>query len=85
MVARSSAEAKFRSMAHGVCELLWLTLLLSKLGFLVKGLLSLYCDNKGAISIAHNLVQHDRTKHFEMDRLLIKEKCMFEQFVSDML
>ena len=34
----------------------------------------LYCDNKAAISIAHNLVQHDRTKHIEVDRHFIKEK-----------
>lgn len=34
----------------------------------------LYCDNKAAISIAHNLVQHDRTKHVEIDRHFIKEK-----------
>ena len=35
--------------------------------------LSLYCDNKAAIEIAHNLVQHDRTKHVEVDRHFIKE------------
>nr|KYP51535.1 Copia protein [Cajanus cajan] len=34
----------------------------------------LYCDNKSAISIAHNPVQHDRTKHIEVDRHFIKEK-----------
>lgn len=34
----------------------------------------LYCDNKFAISIAHNPVQHDRTKHVEIDRHFIKEK-----------
>ena len=34
----------------------------------------LYCDNKFAISIAHNLVQYDRTKHIEVDRHFIKEK-----------
>jgi hypothetical protein len=34
----------------------------------------LYCDNKAAISIAHNIVQHDRTKHVEIDRHFIKEK-----------
>jgi ATP sulfurylase len=34
----------------------------------------LYCDNKTAIGIDHNLVQHDRTKHVEIDRHFIKEK-----------
>ena len=34
----------------------------------------LYCDNKIVINIAHNPVQHDRTKHVEIDRHFIKEK-----------
>lgn len=34
----------------------------------------LYCDNKLAINIAHNLVQHDITKHIEADRHFIKGK-----------
>jgi hypothetical protein len=33
----------------------------------------LHCDNKLAIKIAHNLVQHDRTKHIEIDRYFIKQ------------
>ena len=36
--------------------------------------MKLYCDNKSAINIAHNPVQHDRTKHIEVDRHFIKEK-----------
>jgi len=34
----------------------------------------LYCDNNAAISLAHNPVQHDRTKHVEIDRHFVKEK-----------
>ena len=35
--------------------------------------MKLYCDNKSAINIAHNPIQHDRTKHIEVDRHFIKE------------
>ncbi|CAL2251911.1 unnamed protein product [Prunus armeniaca] len=34
----------------------------------------LHCDNQSAFEIANNLVQHDRTKHVEVDRHFIKEK-----------
>ena len=36
--------------------------------------MKLYCENKSAINIAHNLVQHDRTKHIEIDLHFIKDK-----------
>jgi ATP sulfurylase len=47
---------------------------LSDLGFEPKEAMSLYCDNTSAIVIAHNLVQHDQTKHVKIDRHFIKEK-----------
>ena len=34
----------------------------------------MFCDNKVACDIAHNPVQHDCTKHVEVDRFFIKEK-----------
>ena len=74
VVARSSAEAEYRAMAQGVCEILWVQKLLAELGLLEREKLSLFCDNKAAISIAQNPVQHDRTKHIEIDRHFIKEK-----------
>lgn len=40
----------------------------------MEGPLRLYCDNKSAINIAHNPIQHDKTKHIEIDRHFIKEK-----------
>lgn len=74
VVARSSAEAEYRGMAFGVCELLWLRNLLMDLGVDSQDAMKLYCDNTSAIEIAHNPVQHDRTKHVEVDRHFIKEK-----------
>ncbi|RVW28893.1 Retrovirus-related Pol polyprotein from transposon RE1 [Vitis vinifera] len=44
------------------------------LGYLSRQPIRLFCDNKAACDIAHNLVQHDRTKHVEVDRFFIKEK-----------
>ena len=73
-MARSSAEAEYRAMALGICELLWIKSLLEELKIKWKGIMRLYCDNKSAINIAHNLVQYDRTKHIEIDRCFIKEK-----------
>lgn len=54
-------------------------MLLSELGFLVKGLMRLYYDNKVAISIAHNPIQHDWTKHMEVNRHFIKVRFMSGQ------
>ena len=74
VIALSSAEAEFRGIAKGVTEVIWLKKLLSELGFPQKKACKLFCDNKAAISISENPVQHDRTKHVEIDRLFIKKK-----------
>jgi len=74
VVARSSAEAEFRAVAQGMCELLWLKIILDDLRVKWEEPMKLYCDNKSAINIAHNPIQHDRTKHIEIDRHFIKEK-----------
>jgi hypothetical protein len=74
VVARSTAEAEYRAMAHGVSEGLWLRRLLLELGLFEDKLIMLYCDNKAAINIANNPVQHDRTKHVKIDRHFIKDK-----------
>ena len=68
VTARSSAEAEYRAMAQGICELLWLRKLMKELKLSETNDLSLFCDNKAAINIVHNPVQHDRTKHIEIDR-----------------
>ena len=60
-------------MTHGVCELLWIRNILRDLGIEYATPMNLHCDNKAAIQNAQNPVQHDRTKHVEVDRHFIKE------------
>jgi len=79
VVARSSAEAEFRSVAHGICEVLWIKRILDELKVSSPSPIKAYCDNKAAISIAHNPVLHDRTKHVEVDKHFIKEKIEIGQ------
>ncbi|CAL9017802.1 unnamed protein product, partial [Prunus brigantina] len=74
LVALSSAEAEFRGMTKGICELIWLKRLLTELVYKPTSVMNLFCDNKAVIAIAHNPVQHDRTKHVEVDRHYIKQK-----------
>ncbi|RVW64704.1 Retrovirus-related Pol polyprotein from transposon RE1 [Vitis vinifera] len=74
MVAKSSAEAEFRVVAHGICEIMWIRRLLEELKMTGPSPMKLYCDNKATILVAHNPVLHDRTKHVEVDKHFIKEK-----------
>ena len=74
MMARSSVEVEFRVIAHGTCEPLWLKIILGDLKIKWQGPMKLYCDNKLTINIAHNLFQHDWTKHVEVNRHFIEEK-----------
>ncbi|CAA7399927.1 unnamed protein product [Spirodela intermedia] len=74
VVARSRAEAEIRALAQGICELLWVKNLLDELQIPLFSPLTIYCDNKSAINLVHNPVQHNRTKHVEIDRHFIKEK-----------
>lgn len=74
VVIRSNAKAKFRSVAHEICEVLWIKRLLEDLKISNPLPMKVFCDNKVAISVAHNPIFHDRTKHVEVDKHFIKEK-----------
>lgn len=59
---------------QGICELLWLKIILDDLRIKWVAPMRLYCDKKSAINIVHNPVQHDRTKHVEINRQFIKKE-----------
>ena len=63
MVARSSAEAKFKAVANEICEVQWIRRILKDLKIKSHTPMEVYCDNKVTISILHKLVLHDKTKH----------------------
>jgi len=74
VVAKSSAEAEFRAIALGICEGLWVKRVLEELRMPMKLPIRLHSDNMAAINMSHNPIQHDRTKHVEIDRHFIREK-----------
>ncbi|RDX81341.1 Copia protein, partial [Mucuna pruriens] len=74
VVARSSAEVEFRTLAQGICEGLWMKIIFDDLKVKYERPIKLFCDNNSAMSIDHNPVQHDKTKYIEIDRHFIKEK-----------
>ncbi|GJY35324.1 ribonuclease H-like domain-containing protein [Tanacetum coccineum] len=75
-VSGSSTEAKYRSMASATCEVIWLSNLLGDMGVKDLSLVVMYCDNSSALQIAANLMFHEKSKHFEIDVHLVREKVV---------
>lgn len=77
-MARSSTEAKYRSLAQATADLLWLQSLLQELCVPTKSPIML-CDNQSAVMFAHNPIMHSRTKHMEIDLFFVREKVLAKQ------
>ena len=61
-------------VANVVSESCWLRNLLLELHCPIQKATLVYCDNVSAIYLAGNPVQHQRTKHIEMDIHFVPEK-----------
>ncbi|GJZ63603.1 ribonuclease H-like domain-containing protein [Tanacetum coccineum] len=64
---RSSAEAEYRGVANALAETCWLRNLLCELHIPLSTATIVYCDNVSAVYLSSNPVQHQRTKHIEID------------------
>nr|GEZ49538.1 ribonuclease H-like domain-containing protein [Tanacetum cinerariifolium] len=62
-----SAEAEYRGVANIVAEIAWLRNLLRELHSPLSTVTLVYCDNISAVYMSANHVQHQRTKHIEID------------------
>lgn len=70
----SSAEAEFRALAYSICKEIFLRRVLCELRILFLEPMKLLRDNRSIISIAKNLVHHDRTKIVGIDIHFVKEE-----------
>ena len=73
-VSCSSAEAEYRAVANAVAEASWLRQLLSELHSPLRRATLVYCDNISAVYMTSNPVQHQRTKHIEIDLHFVRER-----------
>lgn len=74
VVARSSTEAEYRSLAYTAAELIWIKQLMTELHATPLRSPLLFCDNVGAIFMTKNPVIRTRSKHIALDFHFIKEQ-----------
>ncbi|GKA42905.1 ribonuclease H-like domain-containing protein, partial [Tanacetum coccineum] len=67
MLSRSSAEAEYRGVANVVAETAWIRNLLCELHTPLFTATLIYYDNVSAVYMSANPIQHQRTKHIEID------------------
>jgi len=73
-IATSSTEAEYTAATLATKEALWLRNLLKSLNVVQTSPTTMYEDNQGCIALTHNLVHHERTKHFDIQAHFVWEK-----------
>ncbi|GJW06896.1 ribonuclease H-like domain-containing protein [Tanacetum coccineum] len=72
-LSRSSAEAEYRGVANAIAETCWLRNLLRELHTPLSSATLVYCNNVSAVYLSSNPVQHQRTKHIEIDIHFVRD------------
>ncbi|GJV79342.1 ribonuclease H-like domain-containing protein [Tanacetum coccineum] len=72
-LSRSSAEAEYRGVANAIAETTWLRNLLWELHTPLVIATLVYCDNVSVVYLSANPVQHQRTKHIEIDIHFVRD------------
>ncbi|XP_031266317.1 uncharacterized protein LOC116124719 [Pistacia vera] len=73
---KSSSEVEYRAMASTIRDVVWLTQLLTDLGFPLLLSIPLFCGNHSALHIASNPMFHEHTKHIDIDCHIVRTKLM---------
>ncbi|GKA22405.1 ribonuclease H-like domain-containing protein [Tanacetum coccineum] len=72
-LSRSCAETEYWVVANVVAETAWLRNLLRELHSNLSTTTLVYCDNISAVYMSVNPVQHQRTKHIEIDIHFVRD------------
>nr|GEY73132.1 hypothetical protein [Tanacetum cinerariifolium] len=72
-LSRSSIEAKYSGVANVVAETAWVRNLLHELYAPLFTATLVYCDNISVVYMSTNPVQHQRTKHIEIDIHFVRD------------
>nr|GEX89835.1 ribonuclease H-like domain-containing protein [Tanacetum cinerariifolium] len=72
-ISRSSVEAEYRGVANVVAETSWICNLLRELHSSLLTATLVNCDNVSAVYMSANPVQHQRTKHIEIDIHFVRD------------
>ncbi|GJW14063.1 ribonuclease H-like domain-containing protein [Tanacetum coccineum] len=78
-LSRSSAEAGYRGVANVVVETAWIRNLLCELHTPLFTAILVYCDNVSVVYMSANPVQHQRTKHIEIDIHFVRDFVALRQ------
>jgi hypothetical protein len=78
-VSRSSAEAEYRAVANAVAEATWICQLFHELHRPSPPATVVFCDNVSIVYMSMNPVQHQRTKHIEIDLHFIRDRVALVQ------
>ncbi|GJR18831.1 ribonuclease H-like domain-containing protein [Tanacetum coccineum] len=72
-ISRSSAQVEYQGVANVVAETAWIRNLLRELHSPLLTDTLVYCDNVSVVYISANPVQHQRTKHIEIDIHFVRD------------
>ncbi|WOG95118.1 hypothetical protein DCAR_0314420 [Daucus carota subsp. sativus] len=73
-VALSTCEAEYIAAAACACQAMWLGYILGELNLAKEDPVTIYVDNKSAISLAKNPVSHSRSKHINIKYHFLREQ-----------
>nr|GEW12607.1 NBS-containing resistance-like protein [Tanacetum cinerariifolium] len=73
-LSRSSVVAEYRGVTNVVAETSWIRNLLRELHTSFFTATLVYCDNVSVVYMSANPVQHQRTKHIEIDIHFVRDK-----------